>query len=465
MSLLSPARDLYAVVWERPFAERHWATRWLIHTARILWVVGRDLAEGKLNLQAMSLVYTTLLSLVPALAIGFAVFRTFGYDAYLKSFLIDFLAPLGDRGTEITQTIIGFVDRVDVGLLGSVGVAMLIYTVVTMILKVEFAFNQIWHVQTGRSLAQRVKDIVSMGVLGPIVFFGVLSIFANVLSNSLAESAIALEPVRTAIDTGRRIVPYVIVVAGFTLLYAFVPNTRVKFPAALAGALVAGIAWSATGWVFAAFIVSSARYIAIYSAFASLFFFMIWLYLAWLILLIGCSVAYYVHNIAHLSPIVGVVQLTQRQTERLALQALLLVYKAFGEGRQGWNETELSAKLNLPNEALDQLLARLMRGQFLSVAENRRLVPTKPARLVRIADVIRLAHYEDTNRTLPDRSLPHDAAVELLFAEIGEAQAKVVGEMTLADLLEKAEKYGFDDAPPKPRLAGTPEEAPSQRSA
>jgi membrane protein len=155
-----------------------------IEACRIAWVVGRDLIDGRLNLRAMSLVYTTLLSLVPTIAIAFAVFRAFGYDVYVRNMLTEFLGPLGAEGSEVTAKLMEFVDRVNANVLGTVGFAFLLYTVISMVNKIEEAFNNIWHVQSSRSLARQFTEVVSVGVLGPLVFFTALGIMAGALSNS-----------------------------------------------------------------------------------------------------------------------------------------------------------------------------------------------------------------------------------------------------------------------------------------
>ena len=108
-------RCLNALPWWKALA-----LRW----ARTLWLLGRELMEGQLSMRAMSLVYTTLLSLIPLLAVSFSVLKAFGVHNQIEPTLQNFLTPLGPRGVEISATIIGFVDNVQVGVLGSVGLGL-----------------------------------------------------------------------------------------------------------------------------------------------------------------------------------------------------------------------------------------------------------------------------------------------------------------------------------------------------
>lgn len=110
---------------------------------RVTYASIMDLLGGQLSLRAMSLVYTTLLSIVPLLALSFSVLKAMGAHNEIEPFLFQFLAPLGEQGIGIGENIIGFIDNIKVGVLGSVGLGLLIYTVLSLVQKIENAFNMI----------------------------------------------------------------------------------------------------------------------------------------------------------------------------------------------------------------------------------------------------------------------------------------------------------------------------------
>ena len=232
----------HALIWEPVIDELPYWQRALYLSARIGWAVIRDLLGGTLSLRAMSLVYTTLLSIVPALAIAFAIFRAFGFDAYLETMVADFLTPLGDEGAAITRQMMEFVQRVNVNILGTVGFAFLLYMVISLINKVEAAFNAIWRVEANRSFARQFTEIVSMSVLGPLLVLSVFGIMAGALSNSYFGGLAQYEAVRYTLDQSSRLLPYAILIAAFGFIYVMIPNTRVTLSAAAVGATVAG-AW------------------------------------------------------------------------------------------------------------------------------------------------------------------------------------------------------------------------------
>lgn len=433
-SLLERAHTL---IWDRPLIDLPIWQRALFIGGRIGWAVVRDLLGGALSLRAMSLVYTTLLSMVPALAIAFAVFRAFGFDSYIETMLTDFLSPLGDQGAQITRQMMEFVNRVNVNVLGTVGFAFLLYTVISLINKVETAFNSIWRVEASRSFARQFTEIVSMSVLGPLLVLTVFGIMAGAVSNSFLGGLAENPVVHYVVEQSSRLLPYAILIGAFGFIYRMIPNTRVNLDAALVGATVAGVAWGAAGWTFATFVVKSAQYVAIYSAFASLVFFMIWLYAAWLILLGGCAIAFYYQNRAYLSPFAGVRLLTLRQVDRMSVQALLLVHEAFERGQTPWTEEALARRLHVPMEAMGEISAALCEAGLLTFATGTpsRFVPCRPADKTQVADVLTAIRKKRYSRSVADSTLAHEPRVDALFDKADERQAELIGSVTIAALM------------------------------
>ncbi len=144
LNLKKSTKKINHFIWDSDIRSIPVWQAWIINSLRILHEVFRDLTKGQLNLQAMSLVYTTLLSLVPLLAVSFSMLKGFGVHNQIEPFMLNLLAPLGDKGHEITAKIIDFVDNVNVGVLGSVGLGVLLYTTVSLIYKIEKVFNFTW---------------------------------------------------------------------------------------------------------------------------------------------------------------------------------------------------------------------------------------------------------------------------------------------------------------------------------
>ncbi len=410
--------------------------RWLVHALRISVAIGRDLANGQLNLQAMSLVYTTLLSLVPLLAISFSVLKGFGVHNQLEPLLLNLMAPLGEKGIEIATRIIEFVDNAKVGVLGSVGLGLLVYTVVTLMQKIERAFNFSWHVTQHRSFAKRFSDYLSVILIGPVLVFASVGLSASLQAAPVVERLAAIEPLGMLFKLIGTVVPYLLIVAAFTFIYVFVPNTRVKVRSALVGALVAGFMWKLLGWAFAAFVVTSSNYAAIYSAFATLIIFMLWLYAGWLVLLLGASVACY-HQKPELVTARGdTVRPANRYRERLALLILQLVGRHHYRGQAPWTSEHLAQRLNAPIETVDEVLAALVEHGLLTRtdADPPALVPGRPFEdtgLKAAVDAVR-RHHPSAGGAPP--KLAPEPGVDGLMAELDAAWDAAIGGRTLKDL-------------------------------
>ncbi|MCB1715591.1 MAG: YihY/virulence factor BrkB family protein, partial [Candidatus Competibacteraceae bacterium] len=289
----SPAQiqqTILRTLWEQDINQRPVLMRILIYLGRMIWGIARKFLDGDFNMRAMSLVYTTLLSIVPLAAISFSVLRGFGIHNQLEPALLEFLAPLGDRRIEIVSQIVAFVENLRLGVLSTLGMVMLIYTIIAMTHKVESAFNVIWHVSKPRSLARRFADYLSVILVGPVIVFSGVSLSRTVLHSSLVQWLASVEPFGTLLYGVSLLVPYLLICGGFAFLYGFVPNTRVKFSAAILGGVFSGLLWSAASVIFANLVANSSNYSAIYAGFAGAVLFMVWIYIGWLIILVGGQV-------------------------------------------------------------------------------------------------------------------------------------------------------------------------------
>ncbi|MDX5333606.1 MAG: YihY family inner membrane protein [Gammaproteobacteria bacterium] len=413
-----------------------WWQAWPLAALRTVVVVGRDLADGQLNLRAMSLVYTTLLSLVPMLAVSFSVLKAFGVHNQIEPFLQEFLAPLGPRSVEIVQHVIGFVENMKVGVLGAIGIGFLIYTAIALMQKIETALNYTWHVKKLRPLSQRFSNYLSVILVGPVLVFSALGMTASIMGTDLVLTLSQIEPFGTLIQFATRLLPYALVILAFTFIYVFIPNTRVSVGAALVGGVVAGILWQTTGWVFASFVVSSAKYTAIYSAFASLVMFMLWLYLTWLILLVGASIAFYAQYPNYLTLSRAEMRLSGRVRERVALHIMHLVGRSHYEQGPRWSGAALAEALRLPMELVDPVLETLEDAGLLveNCDEEPVYLPGRPLDTTTVDEVLRAVRCAGETRSFNPGKLPAEARVDAVIQGLETACDQALAGQTLKTL-------------------------------
>jgi membrane protein len=161
------------------------AARLALGPLRYLYALVRDFIRGDLGLRAMGLVYSSLFALVPVVAVSFSVLKAFGYHRELEPVLFEFLRPLGVKGYELTASIMQFVENARTTVLGTVGFLFLLYTVITMIQKIEDALNFTWHVERSRSLAKRISEYLVIMLVGPVVAVGALVLLTKIEASAV----------------------------------------------------------------------------------------------------------------------------------------------------------------------------------------------------------------------------------------------------------------------------------------
>lgn len=432
---LPVSERLDALLWGRPVETM---PRWqalAIWLGRLIYAIVRDLTQGYLSLQAMSLVYTTILALVPLLAVTFSALKGFGVHNQLEPLLLNALAPLGEGGIEITSQIIAFVDNMRVGVLGSVGLAMLIYTVISLVQKIEQVFNFTWRVSKQRSFAQRFSKYLSVILVGPVLFVSAVGLSASLGGNPLVQSIIAAKPFGDLWEALGQLGPYLMISLTFCFFYVFVPNTRVQLTSAIVGALLAGLLWEVIGGVFSYFMASSTRLMAVYSSLAILILFMIWIYIAWLILLIGASIAFYHQHPEYLTIRSRELQLSNRQRERLALILAGQIAHRYAAGETPWSLDALARALGVPRTNAERMLTVLEQEGFVirTIGEPPTFVPARSPEGISVKSMLDAVRCFEEHESGCRAALP-DGEIGRIEQSIDRAIDESLGGMTLGDL-------------------------------
>jgi membrane protein len=253
----------------------------------------------------------------------------------------------------------------------------LIYTSVSLIEKTEEAFNYIWHVARPRSLTNRFSHYLTVILITPVLFLSASGLagsirtsvpFTSLLANAHGSSLIALVG---------WLIPYLLLAAAFTFIYVSLPHTRVQFRPALIAALVTVVLWRVTGWGFTYFMVGSTHFTAIYSGFAIPILFMMWVHIAWLILLAGASLAFYLQHPEYLATADRDARPSCQRQERWTLAVVGQVVHRHYHGESPWDSDSLAHAL-VPAEERRQKSARDAGGRWLPGAHRRGAQPLCP---------------------------------------------------------------------------------------
>jgi membrane protein len=438
-------------LWHRREHGNDGATRWLL-VARYAFALLRDLLHGDLSLRAMSLVYTTILSIVPLLAFAFSVLKGLGFHRQLEPLLLSFMAPLGPQGAELAQRVIGFVDNVSGSALASVSIVILLYSALSMAQKVEGSFNFVWRVDRPRSLMRRFSEYLSVIFVGPLLMTVAMGLTAALASATATSRLREIEPIGSWLVSLSSLTPYAMVIAGFTFLYIFVPNTKVRFLPALVGGVFAGVLWAGSGSLFTSFVVSVSRTEAIYSGFAIVIVAMLWMHLSWLILLLGTQLAFYVQNPECLRLGQRTDPLSNALRERLALSAMLLVGHDFDTPGHGWRVESLAANIRVPRHLLEPVVVSLTHAGILTRTNEQRLIPARDPHRIEVVEIVNAVRSRD--RDSHGTNDDWNPTVSALCDSVEIAIRGVLAGRTLADLVDADRNREAD--PTATAMAATP---------
>jgi membrane protein len=408
----------------------------LIRGLRYPFAVVRDLWRGDINLRAMGLVYTTLLSLIPLVAFSFAILKVFGAHRDLEPIVYEFFRPVGGQAaTELTAKVMQFADRVSSGVVGSLGLALLAWTLIGTIKKVEDSFNFLWRVEQPRSFARRIAEYLTLLVVGPLLLVAFIGLSHATIGSAPVQTAAKLPLLQRLPGTLILLAPYVMVTVFFTGMYMFVPNTRVQWRPALIGAVAGGVLWAAVGKMFTAFVVYSTRLTIVYAGFAFIVVALLWTYLGWLILLAGAQLSFYVQNPTYLRLGLQELRLSCGELEQLALKMMYFVGRTHLTGGRRWTVNHLATELGLPGIAVAKMAAALERAGLLIVTDGDELLCARDISRVTVHEILDVARNQRSGHFAP-RNLPIPA-VDRLIASLDDLRRTRCGDLTLRDLVEE----------------------------
>jgi membrane protein len=250
--------------------------------------------------------------------------------------------------------------------LGTFGVIFLLMTVLTLLNSIEESFNHIWRVRETRSLPRLCADYLSITIFGPILILAAISMTTTLESQALVQHLIGMEVIGAVILFLFKFFPYLAMWAVFTGLYLFMPNTRISPRAALLGGAFGGILWQLLQWGYVNFQIGVTRNNAIYGTMAALPVFMLWIYISWVIVLLGLEVTFAIQNFRTIRQEFRGDKLSADGREAAALAILLSAAAAFIKGEKPLTIEDLSLRLNLSHRFTQQSLSFLVDCGFLN---------------------------------------------------------------------------------------------------
>ena len=425
-------------------------TLMLFKGLRILVLAFGGLGQHRALVQASTLAYSTILALIPLLALLFAILKGLGIQRLLSAQLMDRLAP---GSQEFATQIFQYIENTQVASLGVFGVVVLLAALVVVMTNVERAFNETWGVTQTRPWRRKLSDYLSIFLIFPILMAGAISISTTFLSHPDIRSFLSDVMPAAFFSATTGLISLGILWVAFTFIYLVMPNTWVSFRSALIGGVVGGSLWQAAQGIFIWFQGTATYYNAIYGALYNLLFLVIWMFWSWLIVLFGTEVAFAHQHLDHLS------QQWRRSPyplepvdEYLGLAALFGISARFHRRQPPLSLAELAQMLPSGNN-LAARVTKLLKNCHLvmevtpeSPKASPQFVPSLPLDQITVQEILkclRQARGEALVQSL--ESQPHLAALlQGLLASPSPAPAPDLSLQELVDMLTK-EAVGGED--------------------
>jgi membrane protein len=301
--------------------------------------------------------------------------------------------------------------------------------------KIEESFNYVWYVSKPRSFARRFSEYLIVLLVGPLVMVTAIGMITSIQSITVVQFLVDNEQLGPAFVLIGKFVPYLLISGIFTFLYMFMPNTNVNLKSALVGGIAGGFMWATMGAVFTTFILYSTRTLQIYAGFAVAITTLIWLYLNWLILLIGAQLAFYHQRPAFLRIGRREPRLSNSIRERLVLNIMYLVGRSFRDADHAFTFTQLSEQLKIPSIALSPIVTALETQGLLISTDKEELLPGQEMSRILLKDI--LGVVRSMGETGSDQSPDWTEGIDGIGARLDSAVSEVMGNRSLADVLDE----------------------------
>jgi membrane protein len=412
---------------------------------QFLLLVWRGFVENRCPVRAAALSYTTLLAVVPLLAVVLSMSKNFLHDTsadlvpkWMNKTLVlvapqlETVAPDAQRQT--VEKIQSFIDNLNAGALGTLGTLFLIFVGVRLLMAIEQTFNDIWGIEEGRSIWRKIVYYWTTITLGPLLLLvaGYLTGHAEVLA---VIGRLGVMPSLQKLSL--QAAPYFVLWIAFGLMYALMPNTHVRPRAAVIGGVFAGTLWQINTWLSTLYVSRAVQYSKIYGTLGIIPILLVGLYFSWLIVLLGAQVAYASQNIRTYLQQRASERIDHRSRELIACRIVLIACEHFLRGTKPVTLDDLAVKTGAPAKWLNQLVHHLAGGGILAQVEGELdgIVPVRSPDALTVADVLEVVRTHPAGGD--DRRLGSDRVVEKLLADLDATLRSAPANRTFSQLVER----------------------------
>jgi len=350
--MLKKLLHFYQNLWNFKLKKYSPKQSFLIHQARIFVLAFRGFVEDKIQLRASALTFYSLLSIVPVLALGFALAKGFGLDDKLKDQLISNFAGQETVLTKAIEFAQNLLDNTLGGYIAGVGGIVLIWSVMKVLGHIERSFNDIWQIKISRSFFRKFSDYLALMFISPLLF-----ITASYFKVALLERMKDVDLNFITVLAGK-FISFAILWLLFSIIYIVMPNTKVKFKYGIIAGIITGTLFSLLefGFLRLQYSIFSNKYNAIYGAFAALPLFLLWMQYSWLIVLFGAEISFAYQNVENYEFESESLKISHFYKRVLIFLVLHAIIENFKTGEKPLTSSDLSHKLDMPIRLVREII-------------------------------------------------------------------------------------------------------------
>ncbi len=345
-------------IWRITDGEVTAAKKRIITTIKVFYLSIRGFFEDKIFSKSAALTYYTLLSIVPILALVIAIGKGFGVQYYLEQQFITIFPSHDEVLRGAFDLVDSYIQQIQGGIFFGIGFILLIWSILNVFSEIEIAFNDIWQIKKLRNTFRRFADYFSMMLILPILLLvsSGLSIYLNANIQEIFLSSIIV-PVWYGF---LKVLPFILNIVIFTLMYLFFPNTKVRFLSALMAGVVAGTLFQLFQMLYISGQIWISYYNAIYGSFAAFPLLLLWLWTSWSIILYGAEFAFAMQNIKNYEFETDVKTISRRYENFLYILITSVIVKRFANQQQAISSEELSLQYKIPIRLANRIVSKLL---------------------------------------------------------------------------------------------------------
>lgn len=412
---------------------------WTVKALKIINLSIRSFLDRDLQMRSYALTYNTVLAVVPALAMLFAIARGFGFQNLLQSELFRYFPAQREALQNALTYVDNYLSQASQGIFIGIGLIFLLWTLISLLSNVEDTFNHVWGVTNMRSLRHKFTDYTALFLLMPVLM--VCSAGITIFMSDAVQRVFEGNPLSPMLQKLLEFMPTVISWIIFTAAYYMIPNTRVRFKYAMFTGVLAGSLFQVVQWLFVTGQVYVSKYNAIYGSFAFLPLVLVWMQLSWLIALSGAVLTYACQNFDSFAYRDKAKEASQTYSNQMAIAVLTLATRKFKRHEKALTLSELINEYGIPGSLAEKILTRLMNAGLLTAIyqDNEEVKAYQPAcdpdELTINSAINALTDYGNTNFIIHA-----DKRFDKLLKRISklrEAQQSSTPDITLLDLVNE----------------------------